>query len=86
MTVLGRRPLGRPYLGRISQTVGGAGAGSGSASERDIGFERSKNIEIRARPRLEFKLFDAMGLDCERGLGGRRRGVEVLGVGRVGLC
>ena len=82
MTVLGSRPLGRPYLGRISQTVGGAGlgsgSGSGSRSDSDLGIERRKNREIIARIRREFKLLAAMVFD-ERRLGGRRR-IESWGV------
>ena len=78
MTVLGSRPPGRTYLGRISQTVGGAGLGSGSRSDSDLGIERRKNREIIARIRREFKLLAAMVFD-ERRLGGRRR-IESWGV------
>ena len=38
----------------------GAGLGSGSGSERDLGIERRKNREIKARHRWEFKLLASM--------------------------
>lgn len=66
MTVLGSSPEGRPYLGRISQTVGGAGAGSGS--DRDLVVEKRKNRENRNKIRWELKLLAAMVID-ERGVG-----------------
>lgn len=62
MTVLGKSPLGRPYLGSISQT-----AGSGSRAESDLGIENKKIREIKEKPRWEF-LLAAIDRKLEAGL------------------